>query len=150
MNKKSFFLRYCSVTAIYVLVLCSGCIKAPYDLAAVTGTVTLDGQPFTEGKVMFAPAASGESAKAGKPASGKLDSVGKYVLSTYGTDDGAIVGKHWITVIQTVLPNNRAGTDPNDAETIKFKRYKFPQQQTIVAGQDNRIDIALTSAMLSE
>jgi hypothetical protein len=119
-------------------------------MAPVTGAVTLDGKPFAAGKVMFAPVAQGDSAKAGKPAMGQLSPEGTYELSTYGSSDGAIVGNHWITVIQTVIPNNPPGSDPNTAESVKFLRYKLPQVQSVTAGQENTINIELTSAMLSQ
>lgn len=132
-----------------MLIAASGCSKAPYDMASVRGMVTLDGQALSEGKVMFAPVASGSSAKAGKPGYGTLNVDGTFVVSTYGKEDGAVVGTHWVTVVQTIVPDNSNAT-PDTAESVKFKRYKFPQQQTVAAGAENKIDIALTSAMLSE
>ena len=132
-----------------MLIAATGCSKAPYDLASVRGMVTLDGQPLSEGKVMFAPVANGGSAKVGKPGFGQLNADGTFVVSTYGKEDGAVVGTHWVTVVQTIVPDNSNAT-PDTAESVKFKRYKFPQQQTVASGAENKIDIALTSAMLSE
>ena len=149
MNKSLSLAGRAVLLAIGMLIAATGCSKAPYDMAAVEGTVTLDGQPLSEGKVLFAPVASGETAKAGKPGFGPLNADGTFVVSTYGKEDGAVVGSHWVTVIQTILPDNSNAT-PDTAESVKFKRYKFPQQQTVAAGAENKIDIALTSAMLSE
>jgi hypothetical protein len=138
-----------SVLLVLAQIVNAGCSKAPYSTSPVKGVVTLDGQPLGEGKVMFTPVAQGDSAKAGKAGFGPLNPDGTFVVSTYGSEDGAIVGPHWVTVVQTILPNTAAAT-PDTAEGVKFKRYKFPQQQTVAAGQENQIDIALTSAMLSD
>jgi hypothetical protein len=147
MNKR--FVSASNVLLVFALIASTGCSKAPYSTSPVKGVVTLDGQPLGEGKVMFTPAAQGDSAKAGKAGFGPLNPDGSFVVSTYGSDDGAIVGPHWVTVVQTILPNTTTAK-PDTAEGVKFKRYKFPQQQTVVAGQENQIDIALTSAMLSD
>lgn len=64
--------------------------------AQVQGKVTHDGQPVSGGSVTFVPA-GGEDGKPGKPASGTVQSDGTYKLSTYGTDDGAVVGKHRVS-----------------------------------------------------
>src|SRR5688500_17796317 len=60
----------------------SGCGKSPYDLAPVHGKVTLNGEPLTNAKVMFAPIAKSESRKSGKPAFGVLQPDGTFVLGT--------------------------------------------------------------------
>jgi hypothetical protein len=134
---------------LVVLALISGvgCGKSPYSTSPVKGVVTLNGQPLVEGKVMFTPVAQGDPSKTGKAGYGPLNSDGAFVVSTYGSEDGAIVGPHWVTVIQTILPT--AAATPETAESVKFIRYKFPQQLTVAAGQENQINIALTSAMLS-
>jgi hypothetical protein len=146
---KSFLPANCAFLIAGFLIVAAGCSKAPYDTAAVQGTVTLDGQPLSKGKVMFAPVAASGSAKVGKPGFGQVNAEGRFIVSTYGKEDGAVVGTHWVTVIQTIVPNNSHAT-PDTAESVQFIHYKFPQQQTVAAGSENKIDIALTSAMLSE
>src|SRR5690606_26352927 len=86
-----------------LLVVClAGCgKKQPFETAKVTGSVTLDGKPVTEGSVLFTPAQ-------GWPASGKLDTEGHFTLSTYEDQDGAIVGKHEIAIIA------QSGPDPSE------------------------------------
>lgn len=71
-----------------VFTLFSGC-KPSYELetAVVTGYVTLDGNIIDKCTVLFVPAQ-------GRAARGLVKSDGTFSLSTYGADDGAIVGTH--------------------------------------------------------
>jgi hypothetical protein len=136
--------------AIIVALSCSGCGKqSSYEVAVVRGTVTLDGKPITGGKVMFSPTAQGQNAKAGKPGFGTLGPDGSFVISTYGNEDGAVVGKHWVSVMRNLKVGDSEQPSTEKPE-MPFERMTFPQQQTVVAGQENQIDIALTSAMLSD
>jgi hypothetical protein len=121
----------------FLFVLSTGCEKPPYDLASVRGTVTIDGQLLKQGKVMFTPIAKQGELNSGKPAYGRIQPDGVFVLYTYGNDDGAIVGEHGVTVINTADPS----TDPN---APKFGRVSPPRRYQVVAGQDNEIDIELT------
>ena len=90
------------------LLLDVGCNKSPYEFAPVHGTVTIDGVPMSGGRVMFAPIAKEGSMDAGRRAFGEIQADGRYVLGTVSSDDGAVVGTHWITVY---VPN-REGTQP--------------------------------------
>ena len=86
--------------ACFIAVASAGCQRSPYELAPVHGTVTIDGRPVSQAKVMFAPVENAENAvNPGKPAFGLLRENGSYTLTTYENDDGAIVGKHWVTLV---------------------------------------------------
>jgi hypothetical protein len=143
--------RNCLVAAaIITAISCVGCgEQSSYEVAVVRGTVTLDGKPITGGKVMFAPIAQGQNAKAGKPGFGAIGTDGSFVISTYGVEDGAVVGKHWVSVMRNLKIGDSEQPSTEKPE-MPFERVTFPQQQTVVAGQENQIDIALTSAMLSD
>jgi hypothetical protein len=80
---------------------CGGGDALYMEVAPARGKVTFNGQPVTDGSVMFTPVPSGEAEDrmTGKSASGELDSNGEFVLSTYEAQDGAIVGKHQVTVM---------------------------------------------------
>jgi hypothetical protein len=127
-----------------LLAAAGGCSSSEFDLAPVAGHVTIDGQPFAQGKVMFSPIATGESRQAGKPALGRLGSDGSFTLSTYEPNDGAIVGEHWVTVIYNKPTDGAAAAPPG------FSRVAAPQKVSVAAGQDNRIDIALTREMIAK
>lgn len=77
--------------------VCVGCGGGSDDLgtAAVSGKVTHKGQPVTGGSVMFNPlsAAPGKNLT-GKPAAAEVGADGRFTLTTYAKNDGAVVGKH--------------------------------------------------------
>ena len=72
---------------LLLLALAAGCGNNP-PTAAVTGTITFEGQTLTSGKVLFLPVGGG------KQAIGKIQSDGRFELSTFATGDGALVGEH--------------------------------------------------------
>ncbi|TWT95254.1 hypothetical protein Pla108_33980 [Botrimarina colliarenosi] len=108
-----------------------------YEMAPVRGAVTVDGQPLSGGRLMFAPV-SGGGVKAGKPGFADVGADGTYVVSTYGSNDGAVVANHWVTILST-------GSDAAKQQLRGASRVQFPRQQTVAAGQENVIDIALTT-----
>jgi hypothetical protein len=68
-------------------------------MAPVKGRVTFKGLPVKEAAVAFAPVPrSDEDKDPGKPATGFSDADGYFELSTFKPLDGAIVGKHKVTV----------------------------------------------------
>lgn len=75
------------------LALCTltGCNDGP-QIVPVSGQVTIDGKPLTYGTVMFVNTGS-------RPASGRLDSEGRFQLSCFEEGDGAIVGRHRVSVM---------------------------------------------------
>lgn len=79
---------------------CSGGLKE-FPVAEVSGVVLCEGQPVPFAKVQFNPQAAGgsKSAEVGKPGFAFADKDGKFVLSTYGEGDGAVVGKHTVTAV---------------------------------------------------
>lgn len=62
------------------------------ELAPVTGMVTMDGEPLTQGAVIFTP-------ERGQLAHGEIASDGSFSLSTYGENDGATLGKHQVAIV---------------------------------------------------
>ena len=62
-------------------------------LIPVKGKVTFKGQPLTIGAIRFEPD------DFGRPATGKLQSDGTYVLSTLKEGDGVVPGHHRVTII---------------------------------------------------
>ena len=91
---------------------------------------------------MFAPVAKGDGANPGKPAWGKIAKDGTYRLTTYPADDGAVVGEHWVTII------NSDEELPEDVP--EFARIILPDKMTVAAGKDNQLDIELTSEVIKE
>lgn len=88
-----------ALLSVLVLVLgtvgCGG--GGEHGVAKAGGTVTLDGNPVPDLVVSFTPQSTG-SGNPGKSATGRTDAQGKFTLSTYDMGDGAVVGKHLVTV----------------------------------------------------
>lgn len=70
----------------------------------VTGVVTYQNKPVEGATVTFNPG-TGSTARA---AFGVTDSNGKYSLTTYESNDGAIPGKYFVTVAKKVGPERPA------------------------------------------
>ncbi|RIK84334.1 MAG: hypothetical protein DCC67_04995 [Planctomycetota bacterium] len=81
-----------ALTAIIALSMIVGCDHSGrLDTAEVTGTVTLDGQPLSAGTILFRP----ESGRAGR---GKVENGRIVEASTYGINDGIVLGEHKIAI----------------------------------------------------
>lgn len=81
-----------------ILVL-AGCGGSSDNLAtaSVSGKVSRMGQPVSGGSVTFNPQRAADSkGPSGKPAAGPVQADGSFELSTYGSGDGAIIGKHQV------------------------------------------------------
>jgi hypothetical protein len=64
------------------------------DTVQATGIVTYNGEPVSGAKVVFAAASL-------QPATGTTDSNGRFELSTFDTNDGAVPGQFAVTVTKT-------------------------------------------------
>lgn len=71
-----------------------------YSVVPVRGVVTCQGKPVTNATVNFTPKADQgrPEGRRGRVALGITDNDGRFKLTTYKNDDGAIVGKHTVTV----------------------------------------------------
>lgn len=123
-----------------------GCGRSSYELAPVRGTVTIDGVPLSQAKVMFAPVEVGDNPNPGKPAFGILQDDGSFALTTYEQDDGAVVGEHWVTIIKLDGNSGAATLVSNQPRNVPtFTRLTVPQKVTVIPGQENQIDLKLTT-----
>jgi hypothetical protein len=119
----------------------AGCNRAEFTVAPVHGKITVDDKPLEQGKVMFTPISAADQ-NPGKPAFGSIEKNGDYRLTTFTTDDGAVVGEHWATIINV-------GEEVPDG-VPEFSRLTSPEKVKVVAGNDNQIDIKLTSATVKK
>lgn len=78
--------------AVVLAAVFSGCGPDRPETVTVRGTVTLDGQPVEGATVGFNPQGGG------RPATGMTDSSGAFTLTTFVPGDGALPGKHAVTV----------------------------------------------------
>jgi hypothetical protein len=83
-----------AVAVLFMFFFQAGCNKSPFPVAKVSGTIkTEDGAVLPNGRITFTPQARNDAGLSGKSAFGAIEN-GKFVLSTYGNGDGAVVGQH--------------------------------------------------------
>jgi hypothetical protein len=108
--------------AAMFLAVCWGCGPAGRGVAPslipVKGKVTYKGQPLISGTVRFEPD------DFGRPASGKLQSDGTYVLSTAKEADGVVAGSHKVSITNV---DNKLGKDR------AFQRFMQPASSKLTA-----------------
>jgi hypothetical protein len=73
-----------------------GC--GPPKMAPVSGVVTMDGKPLVGATVGFLPETGKGSTEMPVTSSGKTNDKGEYTLRTAAGQDGAMVGKHKVTI----------------------------------------------------
>jgi hypothetical protein len=77
--------------AFSALIVCSGCGDGHPTRVPISGQILIDGKPLKCGTVRFIPTGH-------RASQGKLDENGRFTLSCYAENDGAVVGKHKIEV----------------------------------------------------
>ncbi|HBN77861.1 MAG TPA: hypothetical protein DD473_19035 [Planctomycetaceae bacterium] len=123
---------------VIFLLGCGGASKL--DTVPVTGMVTYNGEPIADASVTFYP-------EKGRAASGMTDQDGIYTLTTYESGDGAVAGKHKVSISKQEAP---PGNSTEELENIKAEiPQKYNNAETsgltadVVAGQDAPIDFNL-------
>jgi len=115
-----------------------GCGGGDFSTASTSGRVVCEGQPVPHATVIFEPLATGKSALTGKQGIGETDDNGEFQLSTYGTRDGAVVGKHRVRVAppdRDSYPDLKCECDLNPEVDV--------MQAEVRAGESNRFEISL-------
>ena len=103
--------RTLTLFTVVMLATCTGCGTSEGARAAlipVKGKVTYRGKALTQGTVVFEPDGYG------RRATGKLQSDGSFVLTTFQEADGVGPGEHKVTV---------SGVDKSLARDRAFKKY---------------------------
>ena len=142
-----FVMRSMTTTLVAIaLMMITGCGRTLPETAPVEGRVTLDGKPLTTGAIMFFP-------EEGRPATGVIDADGSFRLTTFTAYDGALPGRHTVTieadeVVQVAAPRSyeeeiqqgQQGARP----TIGKLRYIVP------AKYGNRATSGLTAEVIAQ
>jgi|SRR5262245_11069900 len=96
-DRCSFLARLlCVCVSALGIVGCGG--DGDFPTAKVTGKVICEGQPVPYVTVFFEPLQTGKTALVGRQGVAFAESDGTYSISTYGDNDGAVVGKHRVRV----------------------------------------------------
>jgi hypothetical protein len=107
----------CRKSLFFVLLLAVvvGCGDSRPKRVPVAGQVLIDGKPLTRGQVQFI-------SKAGRPSIGNIDSDGRFHLTCYGENDGALLGEHQVVVT--------AAEGISESQTRWFAPKKYADQHT--------------------
>ena len=91
--------KYPLLSLLVAIAGCSDSGLKEFPVAEAEGVVLCQGKPVPFAKVFFNPKkkADSKSAIAGKPGFAFADKDGRFVLSTYGDGDGALIGMHEVT-----------------------------------------------------
>lgn len=124
----------------------AGCGKSGPQTVSVTGTVTYQGKPVSNGTVSFLPV----DPQKGRSAMGKIDPNGRYVAMTSETIKGLLPGEYIVTVsafktpIADLSPAKSASAD-NLAVPARYTDPKTsPLKLTVAAGDRSKtFDIPL-------
>ncbi|MEZ6065538.1 MAG: hypothetical protein R3B90_07455 [Planctomycetaceae bacterium] len=109
---------------VLTTLLAAGCGGAPErpSTAKVTGKVSLGGKPLADAIVTFHPQIEG----GGRMATGQTDAGGNFVLSCFDKGDGAIIGKHKVTI--TAGAPASESNDPAALEAAQKQAASLPEK----------------------
>lgn len=119
------------VLAVAFLIVAGGCKRNPR-VVPVNGKVLYNGKPLPYGAVMFQP-------DKGQPAVGDLTADGSFTLSSYGPNDGAVPGKHSVSVscYEGHRPGKAGGGDSLGRLLIPLKYTRFGSSGLTAEVKDN-------------
>jgi hypothetical protein len=130
-----------SLWGLATFVLCAGCGKdnGP-ELAAVSGSVTLDGKPLPHVNLQFVPEKEG-----GSPSYGGTDANGRYKLMFSQGRAGAMPGKHRVEITAREAEDGDDGQSKAAGEAVKIPpKYLQPGALTAeVKPKSNLINFPL-------
>ena len=126
--------KYILLATLLILPGCVGCQRhdGP-ELATVSGTVTLDGQPLEGATVHFQP-------KSGRPSYGRTDESGRYTMGYSLERSGVTLGEH-VVIIRTVLEDEHGQVVRK--EFLPKKYHDATTLSAVVEDKKNVIDFDL-------
>ena len=117
-----------------------GCQRRPtWDLAPVEGTITKDGRPLPHIRVFFV--ADLDAGTQGPQTSAITDKAGHYRLRTDNGDDGVVVGKHRVLILDLETALMQKGQTARGAEQKVLTRLP---PETVERIKDRRKSTAET------
>ena len=128
--------------SLSALLLCyCGCSGSSSNFGTVEGTVTLDGKPLSGVSVMFYPESGARSS------AGQTDENGKYSLRHTRDTEGAVIGKHRVTISTEDLADRdeEVATKKRKALPLKYTDQNKTELSETVESGNNTIDFPLKS-----
>lgn len=127
--------------AAVVALFASGCGDEGYDLAPVSGVVTLDGKPLAGGVIQYQPI-GGENTNPGPGSAGVLDTQGRYQLQTQTSPrmDGAVIGTHQVRIYSRNAEAPVTDTDTSTTPELVPPKYNSQTQLTMDVPPEGRDD----------
>ncbi len=129
-----------------------GCGKEPYDVASVSGRITMDGKPVEKAAVMFQPVAPKGSREPGPGSYGVTDADGRYTLKLIGLEkNGAVVGHHKVRIENYTEPEDTTDDRPNRrrpkpaVQIPSWYYYQSPFECDVPSGGKTDANFDLTS-----
>ncbi|QDT69332.1 hypothetical protein MalM25_22680 [Planctomycetes bacterium MalM25] len=120
------------VAVLVPLALLVGC-GGEFQMAPVSGVVTLDGEPLANASLYFQPQRTGADPVVGPPSIGVTDEQGRYNLRAQSSDTGAVVGEHRVSIStfesRMVDPQNSDRVEIVSEERVP-PRYRSPSELT--------------------
>ncbi|SRR5579883_148575 len=122
--------RGARLTRAFVLLafVASGCSTGPR-LTKVTGTVSYDGVPLTNGSISFVSESGRENA------AGMIDAHGEYTLSTHRPGDGVAPGTYRVCIASFETPPEMK---PHSGKRAIPERYFDVRHSGLTATVENR------------
>lgn len=102
--------RSCLVQFVILAVtsICAGCSDNRPSIVPVSGQVLIDGKPLTVGSIQFIHSNA-------RPAGGAIGPDGRFTLTTYELNDGAVVGNHHVRI---------AASEPHGTDAVRWSAPK--------------------------
>ncbi|NLE39981.1 MAG: hypothetical protein GX621_18340 [Pirellulaceae bacterium] len=113
--------RLAPIWAVALLVGLTGCSDR-HSVAPVEGKVIYRNAPLKFGSVSFQP-------EVGPRATGRIQPDGTFRLSTYGEHDGAILGRHRVSIVCAEHQNPETRSPGGDSEG-RYSRSLIPEKYT--------------------
>jgi hypothetical protein len=133
------FTRLFSISFGLALGFASGCGPGgSFPVAPTTGRVQCEGQPVPHVTVFFEPLQTGKSALVGKQGVAFAEADGTFAISTYGNNDGAVVGRHRVRVGPP-----RGGEAPAFKCPCVLNSEVDVMEVEVKKGQKNQFDVVL-------
>lgn len=128
------------VALAMVAILVSGCEKSPAPTYPATGRATFEGEPVKGATITFVP-------EQGRPATAITDDDGEFEMSTFKPGDGAVAGRHTVTIILT-NPGDEMIIAGRPSKNAIPGKYTVPEttpfKVEVSPDKENRFELKMT------